>query len=362
MSVTLYPWKDYKGDARHVNDAAGRSFPDMNSFNGFWDNDLDAVRMDDGLRVCLYEHPNYGGHSICLDHSSGDVGYNGMGLNQASSLRVYKNCEHSRWTWDTDCADGNKAVNGGRQIDNQANECDGANLVNDTRCRDWCSRNPTKCTNSFRGYCKSQDGIRSTVCETVWCPANPGECDNAATEWCANNPQNNEWCGCFSENAMYMTTDAFKESPAIKGLQPQCWSSNCTTKGYFTKGMREYLKGNNCPKCIQTMSFNNITSGSGINFKGLAQSCNIDTDTGKAEAQQYNNAPVKNTESEKSDESSSFANWLYTVRVRKGDIKWTVTPLIIAAVLLLLAISIWLNPSSRPARLNYNYGPYGPYW
>lgn len=197
---------------------------------------------------------------------------------------IYAVFKRNPWTSDLICCSNNNIQRNScndRYTDINSTDCNnymkeycriGDNITKDV-CNNWCldNKNSLTCKNYQISFCNDGANFQNnfsfchTNCENQ-------RCDKGATNYCANNLGDNNFCACFLDNAkknaggsLLSTLDDLK----LAESDPVCYSAQCRNgSAYQTQTMKTSVEG--CPKCLQKMTLTNLTKASDIQ-----QSCNV---------------------------------------------------------------------------------------
>lgn len=126
--------------------------------------------------------------------------------------------------------------------------------------------------------CNNKDAVQHNWdnCRN-WCLENGG-CDAGVSAYCEANIHDGDFCSCYDANARQALPEKVRDLPIIKNNRAICYSTKCVSNGYLPKNAR--LLTESCPRCIQTISFDNISvDGGDAVFKNIKQQCNINSMT-----------------------------------------------------------------------------------
>lgn len=233
---------------------------------------VNSYKIDDGIIYRAYSKPNYNGETIDLTGSNKNMpdGWS----NKIFSYKVLKDCNNSKWIWDSDCNNEvDKNVNWIN--DNIVNPCkdtpqnkcfqnkvilaQSADLNKDINLLKWCKNHKTECKSSLNVYCTKKDNVDNEFCQD-WCKMSPGKCDTVMQEFCNNN-KTNILCSCYKPENLTLKSKFDK-------INPYCFNKDCMVNGYKSKNFNV-----TCDKCLDTVNLKETNND--ILIKNIQESCNL---------------------------------------------------------------------------------------
>ena len=338
---------------------------------------VSSFTIDDGMVASFWTDDTYRGKKI--QYKSSVPNLKGTGFDDSiSSFQIQKDCGHIKWLKDMDCnTKAENTTNHDAHEELKRKEFPKRDLSNDLDARDWCFKqeNHYLCKDANRSYCANPANTRSEICKTWGSYAeNKPTYDLIAEDFCKANIGEQNFCGCFEENARYGLSD-FEQTLLYGGVGKNntnnraiCWSKTCGTNAHMTSNMTNSING--CPKCYQVVgndgkSFKDITNSS---IKAdVIQSCSVDSQTsikmnvansqvGKSQQDTSAATPVPSTAADQQS-SLKFTEQIMAEVYGLSLLYW----ILIFAAILFVGGMVINKVSSNNNRIDIEM-PYAPYY
>ena len=126
-----------------------------------------SLKVDEGMVLTLYKDPDYQGDKRTFDGHDYAYIADKTWNNKASSWKLQKDCSHSKWLWDKDCAnkDSINIINHSKLDKLQQASCKLADLSSDANCKGYCFKDPKKCKEALRTFCSKTENESSNECK-----------------------------------------------------------------------------------------------------------------------------------------------------------------------------------------------------